>query len=67
MYFVSVNSFTGELVHLHMTPTRIQNLRVNRATKDDVLWLREVLNREGKKFGTHVVLTEDSTLTLQWK
>jgi poly-gamma-glutamate synthesis protein (capsule biosynthesis protein) len=50
-----------------MTPTRIQNLRVNRATKDDVLWLREVLNREGKKFGTHVVLTEDSTLTLQWK
>jgi poly-gamma-glutamate synthesis protein (capsule biosynthesis protein) len=67
MYFVSVDSLTGELIHLHMTPTRIQNLRVNRATKDDVLWLRDVLNREGKEFGTHVVLTEDSTLALQWK
>ncbi|TNF54594.1 CapA family protein [bacterium] len=67
MYFVSVDSITGKLIHLHMTPTLIQNLRVNRATKDDVLWLRDVLNREGKKFGNHVVLTENNTLTLQWK
>ncbi len=66
MYFVSVDPSTGKLVQLHMIPTQIKNFKVNRASGADVLWLRDTLNREGKKFGTRVELNKDNTLTLHW-
>jgi hypothetical protein len=31
-----------------------------------VLWLKGVLDREGKKFGNRVELEADNTLTLRW-
>jgi poly-gamma-glutamate capsule biosynthesis protein CapA/YwtB (metallophosphatase superfamily) len=65
MYFVSVDPSTGKLVHMEMSPTQIKNFRVNRASEADALWLRDILNREGKKFGTQVEMNEDNTLTLQ--
>ena len=66
MYFVSLEPSTGKHVKLEMTPTQIKQLRVNRASRADALWLRDVLNREGKKFGTRVELREDNTLALKW-
>lgn len=42
------------LVSLDMVPLRIRNFRLNDADDKDVLWMKEVLNREGKKFGTSV-------------
>ncbi len=66
MYFVSVEPSTGKLIRLQMTPTQIKNFKVNRASRADSLWLRDTLNREGKKFGTRVKLNEDYILTLQW-
>ena len=67
MYFVSVEPLTGKLKYLHMTPTQIKRFKVNMASKADALWLRDILNREGKKFGTQVKLNKDNTLTLQWE
>lgn len=64
MYFVSADASTGRLLRLQMTPTRIRRFRVNRASGADVLWLRDTLNREGKKFGTRVELNRDNTFTL---
>lgn len=66
MYFVGMEPSTGNLVRLQMTPTRIKNFRVNRADREEALWLRDVLNREGKSLGTWVELNEDNTLTLRW-
>jgi poly-gamma-glutamate synthesis protein (capsule biosynthesis protein) len=66
MYFISVDPSTGKLVRLQMTPTKIERFKVNRATRADALWLRDTLDREGKKFGTRVELNEDCTLTLKW-
>ena len=67
MYFVSLNSSTGKLVNLQMTPTKVKRLRVNRASKTDALWLRDTLNRECKRFGTRVELKEhDNALILEW-
>ena len=66
MYFVSTDPSTGNLISLHMTPMRIKRLRLNRALDNDVLWLKNVLNREGKKFGTSVALDADNTLMLRW-
>ena len=67
MYFVSVDSLTGKLTRLQMTPTQIRHFRVNRASKSDALWLRDILNREGEIFGTRLKLNRDNTLTLHWE
>jgi poly-gamma-glutamate capsule biosynthesis protein CapA/YwtB (metallophosphatase superfamily) len=66
MYFPSLDPSTGNLISLHMTPMQIKRFRLNRALDNDVLWLKNVLNREGKKFGTSVVLSADNTLMLGW-
>lgn len=66
MYFVRVDPLTGKLVRLQMTPTQIMNFKLNRAPREDALWLRDTLNREGKKFGTQVELNKDNALKLQW-
>ncbi len=66
MYFVSVDPSTGKLVHLQMTPIQIKHFKANRASRADALWLRDILNREGKKFGTRVEMNQDNLLTLRW-
>jgi poly-gamma-glutamate capsule biosynthesis protein CapA/YwtB (metallophosphatase superfamily) len=66
MYFVSVDPSTGKLVQLQMVPTQIKHFKVNRPSRAGALWLKDVLNREGKKYGTRVKLNKDYILTLQW-
>jgi poly-gamma-glutamate synthesis protein (capsule biosynthesis protein) len=66
MYFVSMDPATGRLSHMHMVPTQTRRFRVNRATTKDAKWLRDVLNREGKKLGTRVELNDDEILSLHW-
>jgi poly-gamma-glutamate capsule biosynthesis protein CapA/YwtB (metallophosphatase superfamily) len=67
MYFVTVEPRTGLLQHLAMVPMQLKRLRLNRVRTDEAHWLRDVLHREGRRFGTRVVLHEDNTLTLQWR
>jgi poly-gamma-glutamate synthesis protein (capsule biosynthesis protein) len=66
MYFVSMDSSTGKLIRLDMTPVQIKHFRTNRASRADVLWLKDILNREGKNLGTRVEIDQDNTLTLKW-
>ncbi len=66
MYFVGIDPSTRSLVYLRMIPTRIRRFRVNRASSADVLWMRDTLNREGKRFGTWVESNTDNTLELKW-
>jgi poly-gamma-glutamate synthesis protein (capsule biosynthesis protein) len=66
MYFVSLDPSTGKFLCLKMMPTQIKRFRVNRASRVDALWLRDVLNREGKKFDTRVEMNKDNMLTLKW-
>jgi poly-gamma-glutamate synthesis protein (capsule biosynthesis protein) len=62
MYFARLDSSTGRLALLWMAPMQMKNFRLNRASQDDARWLGEVLNREGKKFGTRVILDENGAL-----
>jgi poly-gamma-glutamate synthesis protein (capsule biosynthesis protein) len=64
IYFPSVELSTGKLVHLRMIPTQIKSFKVNRATRNDAIWLTHLLNREGKTFGTRIKLSEDNILAL---
>ena len=66
MYFLSVDASNGKLVDLQMTPVQIKYFKANRASLADVRWLREILNREGKKLGTRVEFNQENTLTLKW-
>jgi poly-gamma-glutamate synthesis protein (capsule biosynthesis protein) len=63
MYFVSIDPLIGKLVSLQMTPMQIKHFKANRASLADVRWLREILNREGKKLGTRVEFNHENTLT----
>lgn len=67
MYFVSMEPGSGKLLRLQMTPMQIKHFRSNRASRNDALWLQDVLNREGKRFGTQVELNADNSLLLRWQ
>lgn len=54
MYFPTLDTVTGKLVRLALTPKRIRGFRVNLATDEDTAWLAEMLRREGRRFGTRV-------------
>ena len=66
MYFVSMALPTGKLVQLQMIPIQIKHFKTNHASKADAQWLREILNKEGKKFGIGVEMNQNNTLTLTW-
>ena len=67
MYFPTVDVTTGRLLRFAMTPTRTRRFRVNRAREDEADWLVEVLNRQGKKFGTRAERQTNNTLLLRWR
>ena len=67
MYFASMDPFTGNLVYFQMTPTQIKHFQVNRASKLDLLWIRDVLDREGNPFGNWVELSKENSLMLHWQ
>lgn len=66
MYFADVNPLDGKLEGLVMIPMQIRNLRLNRATQMDILWMLDILNREGKRLGTRV-MTKGNALILDWR
>ena len=66
MYFVTANPSTGNLLRLEMTPLEIKRFRLERAKHQDAMWLRDTLNREGKRIGTEVMLKANDQLVLQW-
>ena len=67
MYFPVVDADTGRLERLRMTPTQMHRFRIQRASREDALWLAALLNRLSKGFGTSVELGEDQRLELHWK
>jgi len=50
---------------LNMLPMQIKRFRLNRATGIDVQWLKEVLDRESKKWGARIVIKGGHALVLR--
>lgn len=67
MWFVRMERTSGRLDELVMQPTRLRNFRVHKASKSESAWLRDVLNQEGRRFGTWVEPEWDETLLLRWQ
>jgi len=62
MYLVTISS--EEHSRLRMVPTRVRRLQLVRPERADVLWLRDLLNRVSRRFGTTLELGEDDELVL---
>jgi len=65
MYFVTLDSGSGKLASLQMTPLQIHRFRLRHARPTDVRWLRKRLDREARRFGASVEETE-SGLAVRW-
>ena len=61
-----VEASKGTLASLEMTPLQIKRFRLNYASAEDALWVKKVLDKEGKKFGNEVELRSDNSLMLRW-
>ena len=66
LYFPAVDALTGRLLSLKMIPTRLRRFSLNHAEKEDVKWMKDLLNREGKVLGTGVELDKDKGFKLKW-
>ena len=67
MYLPVIDPSNGRLVRFEMTPLQIRRLRLNHVSRTDAAWLRDILTRESKRFGTRAELAADNTLTLDWR
>lgn len=67
MYFPRLDARSGRLLGLNLVPTRIGQLRVNRASADEARWLQAVLNREGRSLGSRAERDEGDALGLRWE
>ena len=64
MYFLSMDPRTGTLVQGKLVPMRIERFKLNRAAQKEAHWLADILNRESRRFGTEIVLSENKDLAL---
>ncbi len=65
LYLVSVEADTGRLVDARMVPLQARRMRLEHASPEDTEWLRAVLDRHSREFGTRVDGGPDGTLTLR--
>jgi poly-gamma-glutamate synthesis protein (capsule biosynthesis protein) len=64
MYFADVDPYAHRLLALRLVPTQVRHFRVKRASEIDSKWLADLINREGKRFGTRVKRSAEHILTL---
>jgi poly-gamma-glutamate capsule biosynthesis protein CapA/YwtB (metallophosphatase superfamily) len=65
LYLPRLNPTSGELVELRMAPLQARNMRLQRASGADVGWLRNVLDKVSRRFGSRIDLGADGLLTLR--
>jgi poly-gamma-glutamate capsule biosynthesis protein CapA/YwtB (metallophosphatase superfamily) len=62
--FVSVEQGTGKLVRLRMIPMQARQMRLQHSSRADAEWLRGVLERISRGFGSRFALEPDGALAL---
>ena len=65
LYFASLEEGTGQLAALRMAPMRARKMRLEQAPAADRQWLRTVVDRISRDFGSRVDLRPDGMLTLR--
>ena len=57
----------GRLHSLHLVPMQIRRFRLEHADPADAAWLKGVIDREGRPFGTSLRPREDGSFELRWE
>jgi poly-gamma-glutamate synthesis protein (capsule biosynthesis protein) len=66
MYFAGVDLASADLVALEIVPLRIRRFQLTRASRADVDWLQQMLDRESRRFGVGIRLTSGGQLAACW-
>lgn len=66
MYFVELDSRTGQLVSARLVPMKMRRFRLERAAATDAESLSDLLNELGAPFGTRARLNKDKSIMLEW-
>ena len=66
MYFATVDTCSGELAALTMTPLEIRRFRLARACADDARWLQSTLDGVCRAYGSRIESAADRRLRLSW-
>jgi poly-gamma-glutamate capsule biosynthesis protein CapA/YwtB (metallophosphatase superfamily) len=66
MYFVGLDSRTGQLVSARLVPMKMRRFRLERAPASDAESLSDLLNELGAPFGTRARLNKDKSIMLEW-
>ena len=67
LYFPAVDPSTGHLLGLSLVVMTMKRFRLKKVGKDDVQWVEDMLSREGRLLGTHVLPGDDDSLVLEWR
>jgi len=65
MYFADIEPTTGNLTAAEIVPLQIRHFRLVRPSKQDVEWVRRMLDRESRALGASIVMTDRGHLSLQ--
>jgi len=65
LYFASVRAGTGQLTALLMAPMQARKMRLHQAPTADRQWLKAILERISRDFGSRVDLRPDGMLALR--
>jgi poly-gamma-glutamate capsule biosynthesis protein CapA/YwtB (metallophosphatase superfamily) len=65
MYFVELDSRTGQLVSARLVPMKMRRFRLERAAATDAESLSDLLNELGAPFGTRTRLNKDKSIILE--
>lgn len=66
IYLLTVNAVDGRLARLDMVPTQVRRFQLTPPRAEDVELMTQILNREGRSFGTSVVQQTSRSLGLRW-
>ena len=64
LYLPKLDPATGELAELGMVPLRARQMRLHRASNNEAAWLRRILDKVSRRFGTRIELGPDGLLSL---
>jgi poly-gamma-glutamate synthesis protein (capsule biosynthesis protein) len=65
LYLPHLDPTSGELVELRMAPLQARQMRLRRASHRDAQWLKTVLDKVSRHFGSRIDLGSDGLLSLR--
>ena len=63
MYFADIETSGGRLAKLKMVPLKVNRFRLNQATKEEALWIKDTLDRTSEKFNIRFRLNDGNSIT----